>query len=94
MSTCDVLSNFFHLRWALPLNQSNIFVTKLTILHYKTVNLVVRQKLLNDQREMLSVIGKSYIIYHILTLRIFGAPKKLHFWQNCEQVLNQLNFAS
>ena len=30
----------------------------------------------------------------MLTLRIFGAPKKLRFWQNCEKALNQLNSAN
>ena len=43
---------------------------------------------------MLSVNGKSHVIHHMLTLRIFGTLKKLHFWQNREEVLNQLNFAN
>ena len=29
----------------------------------------------------------------MLTLRIFYTLKKLQFWQNCEEVLNQLNSA-
>ena len=37
---------------------------------------------------------RSYVIRHVLILRIFGAPKKLHFWQNRKEVLNRLNFAS
>ena len=36
---------------------------------------------------------KSYMIHYMLTLQIFGAPKKLHFWQNRKKVLNQLNSA-
>ena len=43
---------------------------------------------------MLGVNGKCYVIYHILTLQIFGTSKKLHFWQKCEEVFNQLNFAN
>ena len=43
---------------------------------------------------MLSVNGKSHVIHHVLILRIFGTPKKLRFWQNREEVLNWLNFAS
>ena len=43
---------------------------------------------------MLSLIGRSHVIRHVLTLRIFGTLKKLRFWQNCEEVLNWLNSAS
>ena len=31
------------------------------------------------------------MIHHVLTLRIFSALKKLYFWQNLEEVFNQLN---
>ena len=44
--------------------------------------------------KMLSVNRKSHVICHMLTLRIFGGLKKLHFWQNCEKVLNWLNFTN
>ena len=40
---------------------------------------------------MLSVNGRSHMICHVLTLRIFGVSKKLRFWQNRENVFNQLN---
>ena len=43
---------------------------------------------------MLSVNTKSHVICHVLTLQIFGTPKKLCFWQNCEEVFNWLNFAN
>ena len=43
---------------------------------------------------MLSVNGRSHVICHVLTLRVFGAPKKLRFWQDREKVLNQLNSLS
>ena len=43
---------------------------------------------------MLNVNWKSHVICHVLTLRTFGTLKKLRFWQNQEEVLNQLNFAS
>ena len=55
----------------------------------KTVNLVTNT--LGWLRGMLSVNGKSHVIRHVLTLRIFGAPKKLCFRQNREEVFNQLN---
>ena len=42
-------------------------------------------------REMLSVNRKSHVIRYVLTLRIFGAPKKLRFRQNHEEVFNRLN---
>ena len=54
----------------------------------KTVNLV---NTLGWLRGMLSVNGKNHVIRHVLTLRIFGAVKKLRFQQNCEKVLNWLN---
>ena len=57
----------------------------------KMVNLV---NTLSWLRAMLNVNGQSHVIHHVLTLRNFGALKKLHFWQNCEEVLNQLNSAS
>ena len=57
----------------------------------KTVNLI---NTLGWSREMLIVNGRSDVIRHVLTLRIFGATKKLRFWQNCEEVLNRLNSAS
>ena len=60
----------------------------------KTVNLVVRQELLDDRRGMLSMIKRSHVIRHVLTLWIFGTSKKLYFWQNREEVFNQLNSAS
>ena len=34
------------------------------------------------------------MICHVLILQIFGAPKKLCFQQNGEEVFNQLNSAS
>ena len=40
---------------------------------------------------MLSVNGRSHVIRHVLTLWIFGAPKKLYFWRNREEVFNRLN---
>ena len=43
---------------------------------------------------MLSVNGRSHVIRHVLTLQIFGIPKKLRFWQNRKEMLNRLNFAS
>ena len=43
---------------------------------------------------MLSINGRSHVIRHVLTLRIFDGLKKLYFWRNCEEVLNQLNSAS
>ena len=43
---------------------------------------------------MLSVNKKSHVIRHVLTLRILNAPKKLCFWQNCEEVFNWLNSVS
>ena len=55
----------------------------------KTVNLVNK---LGWSRGMLSVNRRSHVIRYVLTLRIFAAPKKLRFWQNCEKVFNQLNF--
>ena len=42
-------------------------------------------------RGMLSVNKKSHVIRHVLTLRIFGAPKKLCFRRNREEVFNWLN---
>ena len=54
----------------------------------KTGNLV---NTLGWSRGMLSMNGKSHIICYVLTLRIFGTPKKLHCRQNCEGVFNQLN---
>ena len=38
--------------------------------------------------------GRSHVIRHVLTLRIFDAPKKLCFWRVREEVFNQLNSAS
>ena len=43
---------------------------------------------------MLSMNRRSHVIRHVLTLQIFGILKKLRFWRNREEVLNQLNFAS
>ena len=43
---------------------------------------------------MLNVNKKSYVICYMLTLRIFSAPKKLHFRQNRKKVLNWLNSAN
>ena len=40
---------------------------------------------------MLSVNRRSYVIRHVLILRIFVILKKLHFWQNREKMLNRLN---
>ena len=54
----------------------------------KTVNLV---NTLDSLREILSVNGRSHVICHVLTLQIFGAPKKLRFWQDCEEMFNWLN---
>ena len=54
----------------------------------KMVNLV---NTLSWLRGMLSVNGRSHVIRHVLTLRIFGASKKLRFWQNREEVFNRLN---
>ena len=63
-----------------------------TLMHsYKTVNLVT--KTLGWLKRMLSVNEKSHMIYYVLTLRIFGAPKKLCFWQNREEMFNRLNSA-
>ena len=58
---------------------------------YKTVNLVNK---LGWLKGMLSVNGRSYMIHHVLTVQIFDALKKLHFWQNCKEVLNQLSSAN
>ena len=63
-------------------------------LYCKTVNLVVRQDLLDSRRGMLSMNGRSHVILHVLTLRIFGTLKKLRFRQNCREVLNWLNSAN
>ena len=57
----------------------------------KTVNLV---NTLGLSREMLNMNKKSHVICYVLTLKIFDNPKKLRFWQNSEEVLNWLNFAS
>ena len=43
------------------------------------VNLVTNTKLIEG---MLSVNGKSHVICHVLILQMFGALKKLCFWQN------------
>ena len=43
---------------------------------------------------MLSINGKSYVIRHMLIVKIFGAPKELCFWQKREEVFNQLNSVS
>ena len=40
---------------------------------------------------MLSANGRSHVIRHVLTLRIFGAPKKLRFRRNREEVFNRFN---
>ena len=61
-------------------------------IYIKTVNLVTN--ILGWSRAMLSVNGRSHVIRHILTIRIFRAPKKLCFWQNREEVFNWLNSAS
>ena len=58
------------------------------ILFCKTVNLVVKQELLDDGKGMLSVNGRSHVIRHVLILRIFDAPKNLRFRQNREEVFN------
>ena len=58
------------------------------------VNLVISQKLVDNQKEMLSVNKRSYMICHMLTLQIFSAPKRLRFWQNREEMLNWLNSGS
>ena len=55
----------------------------------KMVNLIVNT--LGWSRGMLSVNGKSHVIRHVLTLQIFGAPKKLRFWQNREEMFNRHN---
>ena len=54
----------------------------------KTVNLVYT---LGWSRGVLSVNGRSHVIRHVLTLRMFGAPKKLRFWRNCKEMFNGLN---
>ena len=43
---------------------------------------------------MLSMIKKSHVICHVLTLQIFNTLKKLRFLQNHDEVLNWLNSAS
>ena len=58
----------------------------------KTVNLIIN--ILGWSKTMLSVNGKSHVIRHVLTIRIFGASKKLRFWQNRKEVLNWLNSAN
>ena len=45
----------------------------------------------NWSREMLSVNRKRHMIRHMLTTRIFSAPKKLYLRRNCKEVFNQLN---
>ena len=40
---------------------------------------------------MLSVNGKNHVIRHVLTLQIFGIPKKLCFRQKHKEVFNQFN---
>ena len=40
---------------------------------------------------MISVNERSHVIRHVLILQIFGALKKLCFWQNREEVFNRLN---
>ena len=55
----------------------------------KMVNLVTNT--LDWLRGMLSVNGRNHVIRHVLILWIFGALKKLCFWQNREEVFNQLN---
>ena len=57
----------------------------------KMVNLV---NTLGWSGGMLSMNGRSHVIRHVLTLRIFGVPKKMCFRQNREEVLNWLNSAS
>ena len=52
------------------------------------VNLVVKQELLDDEMGILNVNGKSHVLYHVLTIRNFNAPKKLYFWQNREEIFN------
>ena len=54
----------------------------------KTVNLV---NTLGWSRGMLSVNRRSHVMRHVLILRIFGAPRKLRFWRNREEVFNRLN---
>ena len=68
-----------------------VYLDNILIYTYKTVNLV---NTLGWLRGMLSVNGRSYMIRHVLILQIFGALKKLCFWQNRKKVFNQLNFAS
>ena len=53
------------------------------------LNLVINT--LSWSRGMLSMNNKSHMIRHVLKLQIFSTTKKLHFWQNHEEVLNQLN---
>ena len=55
------------------------------------INLV---NILDWSKRMLNVNGKSHVICHVLTLRIFGASKKLRFQQNREKVFNRLNFTN
>ena len=47
----------------------------------KMVTLV---NILSCSKEIPSVNGRCHVIHHGLILRIFGAPKKLRFWQNHE----------
>ena len=59
--------------------------------HCKTVNLV---NILDWSRGILSVNRKIHVMCHVPTLRIFSTLKKLRFWQNCEDVFNQLNYTN
>ena len=55
----------------------------------KTVNLVTNT--LGWSEGILSVNWRSHMICHVMTLWIFGASKKLCFWQKREEVFNWLN---
>ena len=64
-------------------------IQEMNVKKCKTVNLVTNT--LGWSRGMLSVNERSYVIRHVLTLRIFGTSKKLCFRRNRERVFNRLN---